>query len=178
MQQNQLILMSILLLATLLNGVQCADKEPSTEVKQCSGSKPFPLEVRVHGCVTPPCNVFKGTDAIFEIDFAVDKFITNMTTLVKATTLGIITVPYELPEDVADVCTNLMYGAYCPVYPTEDVTYLFQFPVGEYPEIGVKIEIYLADQDGDVATCFVCDIKVKKNTGSTKMYELDFLNRK
>lgn len=141
-----------------------------------SGSKPYPLEVRVHGCVTPPCDIVKGTTQYFEIDFAVDKFITKLTTLVKATTLGIITVPYELPEDVAAVCPNLMYGAYCPLYPTEDVTYLFEFPIGEYPEIGVKIEIYLVDQDTDIATCFVCDIKVKKGNGANKVYELNWLN--
>ncbi|KAH8407233.1 hypothetical protein KR222_010906, partial [Zaprionus bogoriensis] len=139
-------------------------------------SKPFPLEVRVHGCVTPPCIIVKGSVQVFEIDFAVDKYITNLTTLVKATTLGIITVPYELPDDVAAVCPNLMHGAYCPLYPTEDVTYLFTFPIGEYPEVGVKIEIYLVDQDRDIATCFTCDIKVKKATGGTKVYELDYLN--
>ncbi|EDV90639.1 NPC intracellular cholesterol transporter 2 homolog a [Drosophila grimshawi] len=148
---------------------------PATQVKRCSNNKPFPLEVRIAGCVVPPCDVVKGSVQIFEIDFAVDKFITKLTTRVKATTLGIITVPYELPEDVAAVCPNLKYGAYCPLYPTEDVTYLFQFPVGEYPEIGVKIEIYLEDQDNETATCFVCDIKVKKGPGS-KVYELNYLD--
>ncbi|XP_068153719.1 NPC intracellular cholesterol transporter 2 homolog a-like [Drosophila tropicalis] len=160
----------------LIIGGSAENENPATEVKRCSGSKPFPLEVRVHGCVTPPCLVVKGTTQKFEIDFAVDKYITQLTTLVKATTLGIITVPYELPPDVAAVCPNLMYGAYCPLYPTEDVTYLFSFPIGEYPEIGVKIEIYLADQDGETATCFVCDIKVVKNSGGTKVYELNYLN--
>ncbi|KAM8704762.1 hypothetical protein ACLKA7_009250 [Drosophila subpalustris] len=175
MQQDALIWLSILLLGSLFNGIQGDDNNPPTEVKRCSGGKPFPLEVRVHGCTVPPCNVVKGTDAVFEIDFAVDKFITNMTTKVWATTLGFITVPYELPADVAAVCPNLMYGAYCPLYPTEDVTYLFTFPVGEYPEIGVKIEIYLIDQDSDTATCFICDIKVKKGSGANKVYELNYL---
>ncbi|EDW59159.1 uncharacterized protein Npc2d [Drosophila virilis] len=176
MQPNTLICLSLLLLASLLNGVQGDDKMPATEVKRCSGNKPFPLEVRVSGCVVPPCDVIKGTVQTFEIDFAVDKYITSATTLVRATTLGIITVPYELPEDVAAVCPNLMYGAYCPLYPTEDVTYKFEFPIGEYPEIGVKIEIYLVDQDRDIATCFVCDIKVKKGSAGSQVYELNYLN--
>lgn len=72
-----------------------------------------------------------------------------------------ITVPYSLPEEVADVCSNLMYYAYCPLDPTEDVTYLFDFFVMEaYPEISVKIEISLVNQDKDVVTCFTCPIKV------------------
>ncbi|XP_023163708.1 uncharacterized protein LOC111594582 [Drosophila hydei] len=175
MQQNLLISLSILLIIFFLNGSQADDKLEPTQVKRCSGNKPFPLEVRIPGCVVPPCIVVKGTMQIFEIDFAVDKYITKLTALVKATTLGIITVPYELPPDVAAVCPNLMYGAYCPLYPTEDVTYLFKFPIGEYPEVGVKIEIYLVDQDKDIATCFVCDIKVKKGASST-LYELNYLD--
>ncbi|XP_030376184.1 uncharacterized protein LOC115625305 [Scaptodrosophila lebanonensis] len=175
MQRNTLIYLSISLFICLLNGARANDEMPATDVKRCSGNKPFPLEVRVQGCVTPPCNIIKDSTVKFEIDFAVDKYITQLTTLVKATTLGIITVPYELPEDVAAVCPNLMYGAYCPLYPTEDVTYLFNFYVGEYPEIGVKIEIYLVDQDRDIATCFVCDIKVKKGS-KQEVYQLDFTN--
>ncbi|EDW81702.1 uncharacterized protein Dwil_GK12204 [Drosophila willistoni] len=172
MKVNILICLGLCLIAM----IQAENANPATDVKQCSGSKPFPLEVRVHGCVTPPCNIVKGSTQDFEIDFAVDKYITQLTALVKATTLGIITVPYDLPPEVSAVCPNLMYGAYCPLYPTEDVTYLFSFPIGDYPEIGVKIEIYLVDQDGDTATCFVCDIKVVKNTGGTKVYELNYLN--
>ncbi|KAH8236594.1 hypothetical protein KR026_006490 [Drosophila bipectinata] len=173
MQVKALIILSLALFAL----VQAEEEHPATEVKRCSGNKPFPLEVRVHNCITPPCNIVKGSNQKFEIDFAVDKYITKLTTLVKATTLGIITVPYELPADIAAVCPNLMYGAYCPLYATEDVTYLFDFPIGEYPEIGVKIEIYLVDQDNEIATCFVCDIKVIKGNGGNSVYQLDFLNR-
>ncbi|KAH8383679.1 hypothetical protein KR009_009998 [Drosophila setifemur] len=196
MQVKALILISLSLLA-LVRAEE--EKQPATEVKRCecklinvnrssreitflsslrtgSGNKPFPLEVRVHNCITPPCQIRKGSVQKFEIDFAVHKYITKLTTLVKATTLGIITVPYELPADVAAVCPNLMFGAYCPLYPTEDVSYLFAFPIGEYPEIGVKIEIYLVDEDNEIATCFVCDIKVVKGNGADTVYELDYLN--
>lgn len=72
-----------------------------------------------------------------------------------------ITVPYALPEDVANVCNNLMDYAYCPLYPTEDVTYLFNFFIMEsYPEIPVKVEIALVNQDKDIVTCFSSAIKV------------------
>ncbi|XP_017493318.1 PREDICTED: epididymal secretory protein E1-like [Rhagoletis zephyria] len=146
----------------------------ATEVKKCSDNQPFPLEVRVLNCEVPPCDVIKGADMIFEIDFYVEKYVTKLTTLVKATTFG-LTVPYELPDDVRDVCSNLLYGAYCPLYATEDVTYQFVFPIGNYPEISVKVEIYLVDQDNEVATCFNCNIKVKKGpTSNSTVYQIDY----
>lgn len=98
--------------------------------------------------------------------------------MVKAKTFG-ITIPYELPEEVRDVCSNLRYDAYCPLYETEDVTYLFVFPIASaYPEISVTIEIYLVDQDEKMVTCFKCDIKVKKGPGESldDIYELNWLN--
>ncbi|XP_013100039.1 NPC intracellular cholesterol transporter 2 homolog a [Stomoxys calcitrans] len=141
----------------------------ATEVKRCDAGKPFPLEVRVKGCEVPPCDIVKGTNVEMEIEFVTYKHVTTATTLVKAKTFG-VTVPYELPDEVKDVCSNLMYGAYCPLYPTEDVTYFFLFPVSaNYPEISVNIEIYLENQDGELLTCFKCDIKVKKgNAGGSK----------
>ncbi|TMW49976.1 hypothetical protein DOY81_004935, partial [Sarcophaga bullata] len=90
-----------------------------------------------------------------------DKLITNATTLVKAKTFG-ITVPYELPPDVRDVCPNLMYDAYCPLYSTEDVTYLFLFPIADiYPEISVNIEIYIEDQDSKNGQPFPLSVDVE-----------------
>ncbi|XP_053946871.1 NPC intracellular cholesterol transporter 2 [Anastrepha ludens] len=144
----------------------------ATDVNQCSDNKPFPMAVRVLNCETQPCDVYKGSEMTFEIDFYVDKFVTKLTTLVSATTLG-ITVPYQLPDDVRDVCSNLMYGAYCPLYATEDVTYLFKFPIANYPEVSAKVEIYVVDQDNEVATCFVCSIKVKKANGNSTVYEIE-----
>ncbi|XP_037955975.1 NPC intracellular cholesterol transporter 2-like [Teleopsis dalmanni] len=138
----------------------------ATDVKKCSGDKPFPLSVNVTGCETPPCDILKGSTVEMFIHFVSHRDVSELTTKVKAYTFG-ISVPYELPEETSNVCRNLMYGAYCPLYPTEDVTYLFLFPVGSYPEISVKIEIYLVDQDDEIATCFICDIKVKK--GNSKL---------
>ncbi|XP_055847999.1 NPC intracellular cholesterol transporter 2-like [Episyrphus balteatus] len=150
----------LLVLSTLI----CSAFGAGTAVKKCSGNKPFPLEVRVLNCDVPPCNVVKGQDMEFEIDFVVFNYTTTMKTLVRATTIG-LTVPYELPDDVSNVCKNLKYGAYCPLYPEEDVTYKFIFPISNvYPEISVKIEISIVDQTKTVVSCFVCDIKVRKGS--------------
>lgn len=81
---------------------------------------------------------------------------------VLATALG-ITVPYELPADVANVCENLLDGASCPIDKGEDVVYKFHFYVDSYyPEIPVSVEVSLNDENGESVACFVCDIKVKK----------------
>lgn len=94
-----------------------------------------------------------------------------MTAVVHATTLG-ITVPYILPDDVANVCDNLLYGAYCPIDKTEDVVYQFKFYIEPiYPEISVSVQISLEDEDGDSIACFVCNVKVKK--GATNIYHLE-----
>lgn len=106
-----------------------------------------------------------------------EKFITSATTLVKAKTFG-LTVPYELPANVSDVCSNLMYEAACPLYPTEDVTYLFLFPIANsYPEISANVQIYIVDQNEEIVTCFKCDIKVKKgpSKGSKAAFKMNWL---
>nr|XP_014089844.1 uncharacterized protein LOC106617280 [Bactrocera oleae] len=118
-------------------GAKFTAREACTPI---SDDKPFPLVVRVLNCEIPLCDVIKGTVMIFEIDFFVMKYVTKLTTLLKATTLG-ITVPYELPNDVRDVCSNLLHEDYTlPLYTTEDMTYLFSFCIGNYLEISVKVE--------------------------------------
>ncbi|CAD6994342.1 unnamed protein product [Ceratitis capitata] len=90
----------------------------------------------------------------------------KLTAKAYATALG-ITVPYELPEDVADVCENLLHEAICPLYATEDVVYDFRFYVdNHYPEIPATIELNLVDEDNEVIVCFSASIRVHKGTGS------------
>ncbi|KAM7363439.1 NPC intracellular cholesterol transporter 2-like isoform 2-T2 [Cochliomyia hominivorax] len=135
----------------------------ATNVKKCKNGQPFPLSVKVEGCSEPPCDVVKGTSAIMDVQFVGTKNnINSLTAKVRATALG-VTVPYELPEDVADVCSNLLDGATCPISKDEDVTFKFNFYVDtHYPEIPVAVEVSLVDEDNESVACFVCDIKVKK----------------
>lgn len=95
----------------------------------------------------------------------------SLTAKVRATTLG-VTVPYDLPEEVADVCSNLMYGAICPIYNTEDVIYQFNFFVDSYyPEISVAVEVSLLDENDESVACFICNIKVRKGATNPLMLE-------
>ncbi|XP_073820389.1 Niemann-Pick type C-2e [Musca autumnalis] len=144
----------------------------ATDVKECKKGQPFPLSVEVVGCDEMPCNVVKGTTAVMHVHFVGTKDnIRKLNAVVHATTLG-ITVPYELPEEVANVCDNLMYGATCPIDKTEDVVYAFNFYVeSHYPEISVAVQVSLEDEEGDSIACFVCNIKVKKGSTNTFLLE-------
>uniref|UniRef100_A0A1A9X415 MD-2-related lipid-recognition domain-containing protein n=1 Tax=Glossina brevipalpis TaxID=37001 RepID=A0A1A9X415_9MUSC len=134
----------------------------ATNVTHCHNGAPLPLSVNIEGCDEPPCDVFKNETAIMRIHFVSTKNnIRSLTTQVKAKVIG-LTVPYPLPDKVADVCSNLMYGAICPIYKTEDVVYQFNFFVENiFPEILVSVDISLVDDSHEPITCFTCDIKVK-----------------
>lgn len=43
----------------------------ATDVKPCPNGEPFPTGVRVIGCDTMPCPIYKGFDAVMEMDFTV-----------------------------------------------------------------------------------------------------------
>ncbi|XP_037955976.1 NPC intracellular cholesterol transporter 2 [Teleopsis dalmanni] len=139
----------------------------ATTVKQCKKGQPFPLNVTINDCEEPPCNIVKGTTAIMDMHFVSTKDnIRKLTAKVSATTLG-LTVPYDLPEEVSDVCSNLLYGAICPIDETEDVVYRLNFYIDYlYPEISVKVEVSLMDEDNESVACFNVDIKVKKGASA------------
>ncbi|XP_030376220.1 uncharacterized protein LOC115625335 [Scaptodrosophila lebanonensis] len=142
----------------------------ATNVKECKG-KPFPLSVRVEGCEEPPCEVIKGTTAVMEVQFLGNRNdIKNIEAKVTAKVLG-MNLPYDLPEEVSNVCSNLMFGAICPVDKNEDVTYKFNFYVEPaFPEITADVTVTLNDENNDVITCFICSCKLRK--GPTQRDEL------
>ncbi|KAH8337176.1 NPC intracellular cholesterol transporter 2-like [Drosophila kikkawai] len=150
----------------------------ATNVKQCK-DKPFPLAVRVADCEEPPCVVYKGTYAIMEVHFlGNNNNIKSITTTTTARVLG-MNLPYDLPEEVSDVCRNLLYGAMCPIDKDEDVTYQFNFYVEPvFPEITADVTVTLNDVNGEPITCFVVSCKIRKGATATQRdeYLLDWTN--
>lgn len=66
-------------------------------------------------------------------------------------------VVYPLPDETVDVCSNLGTSQ-CPLDPTEEATWNFIFSVGlEYPLIDFTVEASLADQSGNIVSCFSLD---------------------
>lgn len=96
----------------------------------------------------------------------------NVVAKVRAHVMN-LPVNYDLPPDVADVCSNLENGDKCPIPAGQEVVYNFQFLVAKYyPEISANIEVSLVDENKNVLTCFMCPIKVKKRMNS-KYLELE-----
>ncbi|XP_020814031.1 mite group 2 allergen Lep d 2-like [Drosophila serrata] len=162
----------ILVLALILATVS------ATNVKQCP-DKPFPLAVRVVDCEEPPCVVYKGKYAVMEVHFlGNDNNIKSITATTTARVLG-MNLPYILPDEVSDVCLNLLYGAICPIDKDEDVTYQFNFYVEPaFPEITADVTVTLNDVKGEPITCFVVTCKIRKGPTATQReeYLLDWTN--
>ncbi|KAL7729844.1 hypothetical protein ACLKA6_014701 [Drosophila palustris] len=138
----------------------------ATNVKECKG-KPFPLDVTVHDCEEPPCVVYKGQNAVMDVQFVGDRNnLSNITTKVTAKVFG-MNLPYDLPEEVSNVCDNLLYGAMCPIDKDEDVTYRFNFFVDPvFPEITADVTVTLTDTQDNIISCFVCSCKIRKGPTS------------
>ncbi|XP_055907235.1 uncharacterized protein LOC129942363 [Eupeodes corollae] len=138
--------------------------EPSgTPVRRCSRNYPFPLHVQIEDCKSLPCEVTRGTLAQMDMQFVATKDESyNLKASIHATVLG-ITIPFALSSESADVCKNLLYGAYCPLYAEEDVTYHIDLPLeNNIPEVNVRCEVKILDSKKDVVSCFIADLKVRK----------------
>lgn len=145
----------------------------ATNVKECK-NQPFPLEVSVADCVEPPCVVYKGQYAVMDITFlGVKNNLSNITTKTTAKVFG-LNLPYDLPEEVSNVCDNLLYGAICPIDKGEDVTYRFNFFVDPvFPEITADVTVSLNDAQDNPISCFVCSCKIRKGPSSLILETID-----
>ncbi|XP_067007832.1 NPC intracellular cholesterol transporter 2 [Anabrus simplex] len=114
-------------------------------------SGPSPLEVRVSGCDTQPCEFKRGKNIVAEVDIAIDHAVSKLTPQVKATSAG-ITIDYPLPQQ--DGCKSLT-NSECPLAAGEEVTYRLEMPILEaYPLVTVDIQFTLVDQDKKAVECF------------------------
>ncbi|KAH8331132.1 hypothetical protein KR067_011875 [Drosophila pandora] len=140
----------------------------ATEVRECK-DKPFPLSVNIADCDVPPCLVYKGTFAVMEVHFlGNNNNIKNITATTTAKVWGIST-GYDLPEEISNVCINLLYGAMCPIDKDEDVTYQFNFYVDPiFPEVTADVTVNLNDDKGESITCFVVSCKIRKGATAAK----------
>ncbi|XP_073821330.1 Niemann-Pick type C-2c [Musca autumnalis] len=156
MTKFTLVIISVVMLA---QGITA-----ETPVRECSNHAPLPFAVQVDSCQEMPCDLWKGSDLQMIIQFvATRNDMLNLKATVKLTTLG-VQIPFELGTQRSDVCANLLYGAYCPLYKDEDVTYHLALPIEDHqPEVPTKVEVSLLDSmDNSVIACFVVDGKFKK----------------
>ncbi|EZA51211.1 NPC intracellular cholesterol transporter 2 [Ooceraea biroi] len=118
---------------------------------------PLPLALRIDGCSSLPCNIYKGTDLIAQWDFAANADAKSLTPRVKVTFWG-ITIDYPYPEQ--DACKSLTNGR-CPLAKSDKVTYNLKMPIDKsYPDVVLKIEFALVDENKNVQVCFKVDGQV------------------
>lgn len=110
-----------------------------------------------------------------DMQFVAKKDNTKKLTAKVTAFMGIMPIPYPIDETLANVCNNLLDGAYCPLDKTEDVTYRFVFPLDDsYPEIQVKVQVALEDENKDIVSCFAVNVKViRGNAGGNKVLALE-----
>lgn len=83
----------------------------------------------------------------------------DLTPKIVAYALGQV-VPYPLPDETMDVCSNLGTSQ-CPLDSTEEATWYFLFAVGhEYPLISLTLEATLYDQSNNTIGCFSLDAQI------------------
>lgn len=129
-----------------------------------SDNAPLPLSVEVDTCTEMPCDLWKNSETQMIIQFvATRNYMMHLKAVVKFTTLG-VQIPFELAPERSDVCENLLYQAYCPLYKDEDVTYHLLLPIENHqPEVPTKVEVSIVDEmDDTVVSCFVVDGRFKK----------------
>ncbi|KAI8131018.1 hypothetical protein FF38_03645 [Lucilia cuprina] len=135
-----------------------------TPVRKCANGLPEPLSVQVNSCSEMPCTLWRGFSTNMEIQFVSTKdAVRDINADVQMTTAG-IGMSLGLSSERKNVCNNLMFGAYCPMYAEEDATYHLVLDIADHqPEVPVKIEVSIKDSSDDtVFACFVLDGKIRR----------------
>jgi len=74
--------------------------------------------------------------------------------------LGIIQLPFDLPDDVKNACNHLLDGS-CPVAQGDEIVYsltmLVEAPVSN---VDVSFEVFLLDDAGARVFCFMADATI------------------
>ncbi|XP_029163528.1 NPC intracellular cholesterol transporter 2-like [Nylanderia fulva] len=127
-----------------------------TPYYSCSG-EPSPLALRIDGCDSSPCIIYKGTTLTAQWDFAAVNDVKELKPSVIVTLLGNkITYPY--PEK--DACKSLVSGE-CPLKKGAKATYNLEMPIDKsLPSVSLNIEFALVDDKKEVQVCFSVDAKV------------------
>ncbi|XP_012533990.1 NPC intracellular cholesterol transporter 2 [Monomorium pharaonis] len=118
---------------------------------------PMPKSLRVEGCDSSPCKLYRGTDLNAQWDFVANADAESLKPRVKVTFAG-ITIEYPYPEQ--DACKSLTNGE-CPLSEGDEATYNLKMPISElYPSLSMTIEFGLIDENDNAQVCFLVDGQV------------------
>ncbi|XP_054729452.1 uncharacterized protein LOC129238450 [Anastrepha obliqua] len=125
--------------------------------------KPTPLSVSIDGCSSLPCEAVAGERFLMAVQFLATKDTTSeLSAEVIIKTSSGIKVPFALDEEERNVCGNLLHGAYCPLYATEDATYNLTMQLPNFSGRNI-VEVNLVDEsENEVIACFTTEILIKR----------------
>ncbi|KAJ8712845.1 hypothetical protein PYW08_008149 [Mythimna loreyi] len=145
----------------LFGAILALTEGQTTQVSQCSGSSagPLPINAYIAGCITPPCVLPQGQDAVINIVFRVPYVVHRMRTAAWAY-LSIIPFPYDLQEK-SETC-NFLVNTYCPVVEGEVVMYTLRMPIEEFMPVGTQlpIEFRIMDDNNRAIMCIRAVVRV------------------
>lgn len=135
----------------------------SKEVKLPSASSvPAPsgtcLSVTVTPCEKAPCDLKRGTNVTFEVQFTAGSAASKLTADVH----GIINkIPIKFPLPNSDGCKDS--GIQCPLVPGQTYNYKDTLAIQSiYPTVSVVVQWSLKDQNGTPVFCVVVPAKIAK----------------
>ena len=135
-----------------------------TPVQACT-TGPLPTAVYFGGkdnfCTAPPCDVFRGSDGLTEVDFS-SAFVTNtIRPNVRARVFG-INIDYQLPDDVVNnSCGVSLTRGSCPLAVGAETTFRLQMPVETTsPRVTTEVTFTLFGDNNQVIFCYRIQTRV------------------
>ncbi|EFN66585.1 Epididymal secretory protein E1 [Camponotus floridanus] len=128
----------------------------STPYNLCDNGPP-PVKLRVEGCDSSPCYIYKGTNLTAQWDFTADADAQSLAPQVIVYFMG-TTVNYPYPEKNA--CNSLV-NSKCPLKKNSKATYNLEMPISKaYPSLALNIQFALIDENKNIQVCFSLDCEV------------------
>uniref|UniRef100_A0A336KZH3 CSON001914 protein n=1 Tax=Culicoides sonorensis TaxID=179676 RepID=A0A336KZH3_CULSO len=124
-------------------------------IRECPGL-PVPQFVNISGCDKAPCALKRGQNAEMISGFLSNEYSDNLKTRAYFREIESgVAGEFPLPNDKGNTCDWLV-STTCPIYPTEDVTFMLSMPVLLiYPKnMDLDLKITVENEDKTILTCF------------------------
>ncbi|XP_055601212.1 NPC intracellular cholesterol transporter 2-like [Uranotaenia lowii] len=127
------------------------------QVQKCK-SGDIPTMLDIEGCSKTPCTIVNGQNLKLSAEF-VAPHATKSLTVKVIPRIGLIAIPFELPEEHRDGCKKLV-NAQCPLGRGQRVQAAANIPI-QAPVKNVKVNVeFQLRSDSGLAICFKMDVKI------------------
>ncbi|XP_062558571.1 uncharacterized protein LOC134223442 [Armigeres subalbatus] len=148
-------MIKFLLFATLMVPAILAQ----TPVRQCPNGAPMPQSVNINDCTGSPCPIRNGQRLLAQGVGITSPVATNGLEAYITIRLGILQIPFPMPEGLEDACSMGTPPGTCPVSAGQVFDYDLDMEGQSLPLSGVTvlIEVGLRADDGSHVTCLQFD---------------------